>query len=137
MSIAEKTLLLKQDFDDVHEAGKQSVISNSKYIEKSATGKFINLTDVSEVSHKVKVFGVGNEVEVYGVGNEVEVYGKNLFDGVLESGYIDNDGTLKNYNGTVRSASYIPVLPNTSYSLSTKNGNVKLTSDGKTVEVKQ
>ncbi len=116
MSIAKKTLQLKQDFDDVHEAGKQKVISQSKYIPKTASGKVISLTDVSEVYHKVKVVGNG----------EVDVYGKNLFDGILESGYIDNDGTLKNYNGTVRSTSYITLVPNTSYSLSTKNGNVKL-----------
>ena len=66
MSIKEKALQLKQDFDDVHEAGKQSVIANSKYIEKQATGKVISLTDVSEVAHKVKVYGDGQEVEVYG-----------------------------------------------------------------------
>ena len=102
MSIAEKTLQLKQDFDDVRtagfsegydegrqegyqegetngyneghtvgvEVGKEQVLSNSKYIPKQATGKFISLTDVSEVSHKVKVYGDA----------EVEVYGKNLFD---------------------------------------------------------
>jgi hypothetical protein len=59
------------DYDEGFEAGKQEVISNSKYIPKTVTGKVISLTDVSEVAHKVKV---------YGDGQEVEVYGKNLFD---------------------------------------------------------
>lgn len=66
MSIAEKALQLKQDFDDVHEAGKQKVISQSKYIEKTVTGKVISLTDVSEVYHKVKVYGDNCAVKVYG-----------------------------------------------------------------------
>ena len=57
--------------EEAYEQGRQDVIAESKYIPKSAIGKFINLTDVSEVSHKVKVVGVGNEVDVYG---------KNLFD---------------------------------------------------------
>lgn len=64
MSIKEKALQLKQDFDDVHEAGKQKVISQSKYISKTTTGKVISLTDVSEVAHKVKVYGDNQAVEV-------------------------------------------------------------------------
>ena len=45
-------------------------LSKCKYIPKQATGKVISLNDVSEVYHKVKVYGDG----------EVDVYGKNLFD---------------------------------------------------------
>lgn len=52
--------------EEAYEKGRQDVIAESKYIPKSATGKIITLTDVSEVAHKVKVVGVGNEVEVYG-----------------------------------------------------------------------
>ena len=52
--------------EEAYEQGRQDVIAESKYIPKSAVGKFISLNDVSEVSHKVKVVGVGNEVEVYG-----------------------------------------------------------------------
>ncbi len=48
------------------EVGKYEILSNSKYIPKSAIGKFISLTDVSEVAHKVKVYGDNQEVEVYG-----------------------------------------------------------------------
>ena len=53
------------------EQGKQEVISNSKYIEKTASGKVIRLDDVSEVYHNVKVYADTN--------TEVKVYGKNLF----------------------------------------------------------
>lgn len=52
--------------EEVFEAGRNDVLCNSKYIPKSATGKVISLTDVSEVAHKVKVKGDGQEVEVYG-----------------------------------------------------------------------
>lgn len=53
------------------EQGKQEVISNSKYIEKTASGKVIRLDDVSEVYHNVKVKA--------DTPTEVKVYGKNLF----------------------------------------------------------
>lgn len=56
---------------EVFVAGRGDVLANSKYIEKSAIGKIINLTDVSGVYHKIKVFG-DNCV--------VDVYGKNMFD---------------------------------------------------------
>lgn len=107
MSIKGKALQLKQDFDDVHEAGKQSVIANSKYIPKTATGKVINLTDVSEVAHKVKV---------YGDGQEVEVYGKNLFDvylwqdestaGGLTIKYIPQEDCIEINGTSTKQASY-------------------------------
>ena len=69
--------------EEAYEQGRQDVIAESKYIPKSAVGKFISLTDVSEVSHKVKVVGVGNEVDVYGNNllpypyalNTTELYG--------------------------------------------------------------
>lgn len=53
------------------EQGKQEAISNSKYIEKTASGKVIRLDDVSEVAHKVVVKA--------DTPTEVKVYGKNLF----------------------------------------------------------
>lgn len=91
MTIAEKALQLKQDFDQVYytakvegysegqkkgftdgkEVAEEEFLYKSKYIPKTATGKVISLTDVSEVAHKVKV---------YGDNQEVEVLGKNLFD---------------------------------------------------------
>ena len=41
-------------------------LSKCKYIPKQATGKVITLNDVSEVYHKVKVYGDNQEVDVYG-----------------------------------------------------------------------
>ena len=72
MSMKEKALLIKEDFDQLFDAGKQSVIANSKYIEKTASGKVIRLDDVSEVAHKVVVKA--------DTPTEVTVCGKNLFD---------------------------------------------------------
>ena len=54
------------------EQGRQEVISKSKYIEKTVSGKGVFLDDVSEVAHKVKVYA--------GTPTEVKICGKNLFD---------------------------------------------------------
>lgn len=77
MSMKDKALLIKEDFDQLYDAGKQSVIANSKYIEKSASGKVIRLDDVSEVYHNVIVKA--------DTPTKVKVYGKNLFN--LEVGF--------------------------------------------------
>lgn len=90
----EKALQVKQDMDQLIDAGKQSVIANSKYIEKQASGKVIRLDDVSEVAHKVKV---------YGDNTEVKVYEKNLFNNdtsLLKSiTYTDSSGTTRTKTG--------------------------------------
>ena len=82
MNVAEKCALLKADMDALHKAGgnteeafeqgRQDVISKSKYIPKTASGKGVFLNDVSEVAHKVKVYA--------DTPTEVKVCGKNLFD---------------------------------------------------------
>jgi len=59
------------DAQEAYEQGRQDVIAESKYIPKTATGKVISLNNVSEVAHKVKV---------YGDNQEIDVYGKNLCD---------------------------------------------------------
>ena len=88
--------------------GKQEILANSKYIEKTATGKVINLTDVSEVYHKVKV---------YGDGQEVDVYGKNFYDNSRLMTKTD-DGAVAS---RVQSGYLIPVAHNTNYVISATN----------------
>lgn len=119
-------------YDEGFEDGKQEILSNSKYIPKQAVGKVISLTDVSEVSHKVKVVGVGNEVEVYG---------KNLFDISADTRFTEQaDGSYIN-NVTLLNDKTSFVLPyNTyivSYDLSCpagKNARMEFTlGDGTTV----
>lgn len=75
------------------EQGKQEVISNSKYIEKTASGKVIRLDDMNEVYHNVVVKA--------DTPTEVKVYGKNLFN--------SDTSLLKvvNVNGKTGSYSYI------------------------------
>ncbi len=68
-------------------------LSKCKYIEKQATGKVIALNDVSEVYHKVKVFGNG----------KVDVYGKNL----LPFPYYE---TRAEYNGVTFTANEDGIL---------------------------
>ena len=120
MNIAEKCALLKADMDALHKAGgnteeafeqgRQDVISKSKYIEKTASGKGVFLTDVSEVAHKVIVKA--------DTPTEVKVCGNNLFDGLLEVGAIDsNTGNNTNVTTSTRSVNYIPVIPNTTYTI--------------------
>ena len=99
--------------------GKGEIYRESKYIPKQATGKVIALNDVSEVYHKVKVYGDG----------EVDIYGKNLFDGVLEAGGINSEnGTDYETSVSKRSANYIPIQPNTTYTVSRENttGNIRM-----------
>ena len=77
------------------EQGKQEVISNSKYIEKQASGKVIRLDDVSEVAHKVVVKA--------DTPTEVKVYGKNLFNNdtslLKQITYTNLSGTVNTKTG--------------------------------------
>lgn len=66
-----KTSEMPSGVNEVYESGKQDVISKSKYIPKTASGKGVFLNDVSEVAHKVKVYA--------DTPTEVTVCGKNLF----------------------------------------------------------
>lgn len=212
MSIGQK---FEKVADAVYEKGKTDIISNSKYIEKQATGKVIRLDDVSEIPHKVRIRTKGSdnlfdysshkangyysEFPVIGgktlysnghlgdpalwfvcdangntIGDfstlgftsskplilpnnvsyikstdyketynlsllyigydsdtsfrpffepaesaEVEVYGKNLCDGILEVGSIsDSTGANITTSASMRTVNYIPVLPNTTYTIS-------------------
>ena len=117
--------------EEAYEQGRQDVIAESKYIEKSATGTFITLTDVSEVSHKVKVFGNG----------EVDVYGKNLFDISADTRFTEqSDGSYVN-NVTLLNDKRTFVLPYNTYIVSYdiscpvgKNARMEFTlGDGTTV----
>ena len=105
MNIAEKCALLKADMDALHKAGgnteeafeqgRQDVISKSKYIPKTASGKGVFLTDVSEVAHKVKVYA--------DTPTEVTVCGKNLFDvsKVTEKSGENTGYVVKNNDGSI------------------------------------
>lgn len=66
-----KTSEMPGGVSEVYESGRQDVISKSKYIPKTASGKGVFLTDVSEVAHKVKVYADAD--------TEVKVCGKNFF----------------------------------------------------------
>lgn len=66
MTIAEKLQTIAKKQQEVFDAGKQDVISKSKYVEKTVQGNEISLTDVSEVPHKIKVSAdVETEVNVF------------------------------------------------------------------------
>lgn len=55
MSIAEKIIRAKEDYDVVYEAAKKSMVDESKIIEKTVSGSVIAVDDVSEVPHEVGV----------------------------------------------------------------------------------
>lgn len=69
MNIADKTLQLKKDFDDVYKAGQSSMVDESKIIEKTVSGEYISVDDASEIPHKVDVVltsGNGKNLWRYG-----------------------------------------------------------------------
>ena len=119
--------------EEAYEQGRQDVIAESKYIPKSAVGKFISLTDVSEVSHKVKVIGVGNEVDVYG---------KNLFDISTDIRFIQQEDGSYITNERVPNIEIPYALPYGTYTLSYdmscavgRNARIKIyLKDGTSVE---
>lgn len=110
MSIGQK---VEKFADAIYEKGKTDIISNSKYIEMQATGKVIRLDDVSEIAHKVKI--------------KAGVESKNLFDGMLEEGGINSTNGLNYTSTSKRTVNYIPIKPNTTYTISRENttGNIR------------
>lgn len=100
MSIGQKFELVA---DAVYEKGKTDIISNSKYIEKQATGKAIRLDDVSEIPHKVRI--------------KAGATSKNLYDNSKARRTMD-DGSIA---VRVQSGYFIPVEHNTDYILSAIN----------------
>ena len=55
MTVAEKTLLLKQDFDDVKQAGRFNPIISSENLNGNVSGVAIAVNDVVDMSHNVGV----------------------------------------------------------------------------------
>lgn len=120
--------------------GRQDVISKSKYIPKTASGKGVFLDDVSEVAHKVKVYA--------DTPTEVTVCGKNLIPFPYNSSMplsqngitltINDDGSIV-ANGTASDLTQfhiyhcyfvtnpISILPNIKYTLSGCTGGSSTT----------
>ena len=115
MSIAEKLIQIAENEQKVYEAGKASMIDESKIIEKTATGTgVVALDDVSELPHNITVQLSGDNV----AGKQVTVYGKNLLDNdvskIKQVSYISpTDGTETKRNG------YEIHLPNGTYAIRT------------------
>lgn len=66
---------------------------------------------------------IGYFTGIRNVGNEfMRIENKNLFDGVLENGMIDTQGNLSLGGVSKRTANFIKVKSNTSYTLSCDNG---------------
>lgn len=101
MSIAEKLTTIADNEQKVYKAGQNSMIDKSKIIELTETGTFINLREVSEVPHKIKIVPKGDSATVK------VIKGRNLFneakDITKSKSYndewylIDNYSTLASY----------------------------------------
>ena len=76
-SIAEKLMTVAENVPKVYAAGQSSMVDESKIIEKTVSGAFISVDDVSEIPHSVgcKVSGIDDLTSV-----KVTRCGKNLFD---------------------------------------------------------
>lgn len=96
MTIAEKILRAKTDYDEVYEAGKSSVIDESKIIEKTAEGTgIVALDDVSSLSHNISVQLMGDNVG----RKQIKVYGRNLFaNNTSEIKEVTYSGATTTYN---------------------------------------
>lgn len=79
MSIANKLTWIAENIPTVYEAGQQSMVDESKIIEKTVSGSVISLDDVSEVPHEVGVQLSSDTVTDFS-GVAVNVIGENLFD---------------------------------------------------------
>ncbi len=99
MSIAEKILRAKTDYDEVYEAGKRAAVDGSKVITNTVSGKgLVRLTDVSEMPHKINIKLKSDSITDF-TDFKVNQCGKNLSTvnsytvGVSQSGVIF-DGSL-------------------------------------------
>lgn len=134
MSIGQK---FEKVADVVYEKGKTDIISNSKYIEKQATGKVIRLDDVSEIPHKVRIkAGINyfnNDISLVKEfvwldlrGNEQTAYGYLIEDIPEDRGYWTFTAIL---NEEINNGVYISVME--LYDDNTSNGQKTLvTSSG-------
>jgi len=55
MSISEKLVTIAENQEKVYKAGQSSMVDESKIIEKTVSGEYISVDDVSEIPHDVKV----------------------------------------------------------------------------------
>ena len=118
MDVAEKIIRAKEDIDEVYEAGQVSMIDKSKIIEKTVSGNYISVDDVSEIPHGVacKISGVDNPetVQVKRCGKNFlkslanKKYSKGLTYTVDEYGVITVSGTISNEN---QAYSYAQLYP--------------------------
>lgn len=73
MTDSEKLILIAENQQKVYKAGQDSMVDETKIIEKTATGTgLLVLDDVSEIPHKINAQLTG--------GTSVTVYGENLLD---------------------------------------------------------
>lgn len=99
-------------------------------IKNTASGEAIKLTDSAEKPAKLlNIYGKTTQngtptpdapldLESVGESVEVSVYGKNLFDGLLEKGGVHSDTGVNYSSASVRTANYIQIKPNTTYTIS-------------------
>ena len=64
MKIAEKLITIAENQEKVYDAGKQSMIDESKIIEKTVTGHgYVSANDVSEIPHDIRVKLTSDTIE--------------------------------------------------------------------------
>lgn len=109
--------------------------------EGTAEGTFITLNDSSDLDFVDFVVEGDTEqeegatpetpkdVQVFTGNVEVKVVRKNVFDGEIEVGNMSDDGAYNNVNPRrLRSKNYIPVEPNTTYTMTTGYSNPSLSN---------
>lgn len=111
---------MAENVPKVYEAGKQELLS--LHPEKTVSGNYISVDDVSELPHVVKcrVTGVDNPESV-----TVTRCGTNLFDKddfTVAGGYFDGNGKYTTTSTSSYKTACIPCSPNTDYVLTKTKG---------------
>lgn len=92
MDIAEKTLRLKKDFDDVYKAGQSSMVDETKIIKKTVSSEYISVDDVSEIPHEVKVKLTSGGKNLWSYFDSIETEGNGTIYSWLDHGKVDLSG---------------------------------------------
>ena len=77
--ISNNNLTIAENQERVYKAGQSSMVDESKIIEKTVSGEYISVDDVSEIPHDVKV--------------KLTSGGKNLFNEQFRQGNFENSST--------------------------------------------
>ena len=111
---------IPKHIENVYEAGKKSMVDESKLLPTTVSGNYISVDDVSEIPHEVtcKISGVDNPQNI-----KVTRAGRNLWSLTVDD-YLQSTDVVG--NGT---QAYLKLKPNTKYTMSSNHIQIGAESD--------